>query len=64
VKHENVVKDLIAAIELEELRNKCELLQSILEKYSCHSDCIWFGKRHQKCSCCRRNLNIKDNYET
>lgn len=21
------------------------------------------GERHQKCSCCRRNLNMKDNWE-
>lgn len=25
--------------------------------------CKWKGKRHQKCSCCRRNRYIKDNYE-
>ena len=25
--------------------------------------CKWDGKRHQKCSCCRRNLNMKDNWE-
>lgn len=25
-------------------------------------DCRWKG-RHQKCSCCRRNHNIKDCYE-
>lgn len=24
--------------------------------------CIWLGKRHQKCTCCRRNQNAKDNY--
>lgn len=29
----------------------------------CHSDCKWFGKRYQKCSCCRRNPNLKDNYD-
>lgn len=26
-------------------------------------NCKWLGKRHQKCSCCRRNHGIKDNYE-
>lgn len=27
------------------------------------SDCYWrMIKRHQKCSCCRRNQNMKDNY--
>ena len=25
--------------------------------------CRWRG-RHQKCSCCRRNANLKDCYET
>lgn len=25
--------------------------------------CKWDGKRHQKCSCCRRNMNMKDNWE-
>lgn len=25
--------------------------------------CSWNGTRHQKCSCCRYNLNLKDNYE-
>ena len=25
--------------------------------------CVWNGKRHQKCSCCRRNRNMKDNYK-
>lgn len=24
--------------------------------------CKWNGKRYQKCSCCRRNRNMKDNY--
>lgn len=25
--------------------------------------CAWLGKRHQKCSCCRRNANMKDNFQ-
>ncbi len=25
--------------------------------------CKWNGKRPQKCSCCRRNRYMKDNYE-
>jgi len=26
-------------------------------------NCYWKAiKRHQKCSCCRRNANLKDNY--
>lgn len=33
-----------------------------LRKMSC-GDCKWKGKRHQKCSCCIRNNNMKDNYE-
>lgn len=27
------------------------------------SGCRWRGVRPQKCSCCRRNLHMKDNYE-
>ena len=26
-------------------------------------NCKWLGERHQKCSCCRRNHGMKDNYE-
>lgn len=25
--------------------------------------CRWKGKRHQRCSCCRRNQYLKDGYE-
>lgn len=25
--------------------------------------CAWLGKRHLKCSCCRRNANMKDNFQ-
>lgn len=25
--------------------------------------CKWHNKRHQKCSCCRENENLKSNYE-
>ena len=28
----------------------------------CCNGCRWKG-RHQKCSCCRRNANLKDCYE-
>ena len=28
----------------------------------CCNGCRWRG-RHQKCSCCRRNANLKDCYE-
>ena len=24
--------------------------------------CKWNGKRHQRCSCCRRNRHLKDGY--
>lgn len=33
-----------------------------LRKMSC-GDCKWKGERHQKCSYCIRNNNMKDNYE-
>lgn len=26
-------------------------------------ECRWKGRRHQKCSCCRRNRYLKDCYE-
>ena len=26
-------------------------------------DCKWRNKRHQKCTCCARNISLKDNYE-
>lgn len=25
--------------------------------------CVWLNVRHQKCSCCRRNQHLKDNYK-
>lgn len=25
--------------------------------------CYWLNRRYQKCSCCRRNQNMKDNYK-
>ena len=33
-----------------------------LRKMSC-TDCKWKGNRYQKCTCCIRNGNMKDNYE-
>lgn len=58
-------------LELEEVKEYCDeviiqqnkRLDDFIEAFQCHSDCRWFGKRHQKCSCCKRNLSIKDNYE-
>ena len=33
------------------------------EKTDLCNGCLWRDlKRHQKCSCCRRNKNLKDNY--
>lgn len=26
--------------------------------------CIWRGKRASRCSCCRRNINMKDEYRS
>ena len=26
------------------------------------ANCVWNGKRPQKCACCRRNREMKDNY--
>lgn len=41
----------------------CDWLR-MLEKDALSCDnCKWLGKRHQKCSCCRRNHGMKDNYE-
>lgn len=34
-----------------------------LSKMAC-ADCKYKGKRHQKCSCCIRNRNMKDCYES
>ncbi len=35
------------------------------ERLPCPSDCRWrIANRWQKCSCCRRNRHMKDNYET
>ena len=34
------------------------------EKIDLCAGCVWKElKRHQKCSTCRRNQNMKDNYE-
>lgn len=34
----------------------------VLPYPECCNGCRWKG-RHQKCSCCRRNANLKDCYE-
>lgn len=43
-------------------RKVWERLKEYEDALSC-DNCKWLGKRHQKCSCCRRNHGIKDNYE-
>ena len=51
---------------LNERRNTLCMAKSYLEaffrEYGCEG-CRWFGVRHQKCSCCIRNIHMKDNYE-
>lgn len=60
---------------LKEMRYHSEEITSILkcvqrlgelediEKQNC-AGCVWKSKRHQKCSCCKRNYDLKDNYES
>ena len=43
-------------------RKVWERLKAYEDALSC-DNCKWLGKRHQKCSCCRRNSGMKDNYE-
>ena len=50
---------------LNERRHTLCMAKSYLEDlYQSCEGCIWVGgKRPQKCSCCRRNLLMKDCYE-
>ena len=41
----------------------CDWLRMLEEDALSCNNCKWLGKRHQKCSCCRRNHGMKDNYE-
>jgi hypothetical protein len=41
----------------------CDWLRMLEEDALSCDNCKWLGKRHQKCSCCRRNNGMKDNYE-
>ena len=41
----------------------CDWLRMPEEDALSCDNCKWLGKRHQKCSCCRRNSGMKDNYE-
>lgn len=49
--------------QLEPVTNRNGLKEKMLESNRICSGCRWKGVRHQKCSCCRRNLYLKDNYE-
>lgn len=41
-----------------------DLGDDIVQVPPCSSACRYFGTRHQKCSCCKRNLkNLKDCFE-
>lgn len=35
---------------------------SVVQVGDCE-DCVWLNTRHKKCSCCRRNRHLTDNYE-
>ena len=39
----------------------CDWLRMLEEDALSCDNCKWLGKRHQKCSCCRRNNGMKDN---
>ena len=43
--------------------NKVSNKEKMLESNRICSGCRWKGVRHQRCSCCCRNLYLKDNYE-
>ena len=46
-----------------ELINMINNAPTIEAEPPCSPDCRWHGTRHQKCSRCRRNRYMKDNYE-
>lgn len=48
-----------AGMEMSFYKDVLEMLES--EK-RCNSDCEYFAARHQKCTCCVRNKNMKDCY--
>lgn len=51
---------------LNERRATMCMARDFLKDYFILGDCDgcrWRGVRHQKCSCCKRNLDMKDNYE-
>lgn len=49
----DMLKWLAEEFEIEEMAPTADL--------DC-TGCVWLNTRHQKCSCCRRNQYIKDNY--
>lgn len=53
---------LLNVQQLLELNVYNPMLFDYIEIGSCDG-CAWKGLRHQKCSCCRRNQYIKDNYK-
>lgn len=55
----------LAALEaVQSLIDKTMTLESepMEQKQTCDG-CTWKGVRHQKCSCCCRNQNMKDNFK-
>lgn len=44
------------------LTSKLEVYEDTDEQSQC-GNCIWKNKRHQKCTCCKRNAYLKDNHE-
>ena len=56
----------IAALREQENPTSCNKVsnkEKMLESNRICSGCRWKGVRHQRCSCCCRNLYLKDNYE-
>ena len=48
----------------EAARREFEALHDAAQRQEKACDgCYWRNRRYQKCSCCRRNRNMKDNYK-
>lgn len=49
------------------MQELCKAVISVFENVPAadldYTGCVWLNTRHQKCSCCRRNQYIKDNYK-
>lgn len=53
----------MAALEsVQRLIDKTATLPTTIQNAQTCTGCAWKGKRHQKCTCCRRNVNMKDNF--